>query len=205
MFHLQHFQAKKWICMLQGNSFSCRRLTRRRLSTPRYLRRSMRLRKCSLESVPLILARQPRCWHENDIPNQKGCKPNQNWHQNDWRMVAVIQHNSSMAIKSTTKTIGIPNKKTIMWRWTKEYLTVLVRFYWCFLDLFTIAGIGTNLLTSIQNAFSAPLIHFRGQLGFSAYNAFLVRTSHILVCISHIEINLIELIEYHTLKSLLLF
>ena len=135
------------------------------------------------------------CWHENDIPNQKGCKPNQNWHQNDWRMVAVIQHNSSMAIKSTTKTIWIPNKKTIIWRWTKEYLTVLVRFNWCFLDLFTIAGIvGTNLLIYIQNAFSAPLIHFRDQAGFSAYNAF-------LVCTSHVEINF----EYHTLKTLLLF
>ena len=195
MFHIQHFSAKKWTCMLQGNSFSCRRSTRRPLSTPKYLRRSTRLRKRSLESVPLVLARQPRCWHENDIPNQKGCKPNQNWHQNDWRIVAVIQHKSSMAIKSTTKTIWIPNKKTIFWRWTKEYLTVLVRFNWCFLDLFTIAGIvGTNLLIYIQNAFSAPLIHFRDQAGFSAYNAF-------LVCTSHAEINF----EYHTLKTLLLF
>ena len=123
------------------------------------------------------------CWHEINIPNQKGCKPNQNWHQNDWKMVAVIQHNSSMAIKSTTKTIWIPNKKTIIWRWTKEYLTVLVRFNWCFLNLFTIAGVGTNLLISFQNAFSASLIHFRGQLGFSAYNAF-------LACTSHIKINL---------------
>ena len=195
----QHFQVKKWLCMLQGNQFLAGGRPEG-LSPPQGAWEDQR----GWENVRLSQFHS-FCWHENDIPNQKGCKPNQNWHQNDWRMVAVIQHNSSMAIKSTTKTIGIPNKKTIMWRWTKEYLTVLVRFNWCFLDLFTIAGIGTNLLTSIQNAFSAPLIHFRGQLGFSAYNAFLVCTSHILVCISHNEINLIELIEYHTLKSLLLF
>ena len=83
---------------------------------------------------------------------QKAAKPNQNgqFHQKgitDWSAVAVIQQNWRVLFKiswkpTTFKMLEIHYLRQEHWR----HLTAIFRPNWCFPQLFTTAGIGTNLL-----------------------------------------------------------